>query len=279
LPWPGPFSQACGGAPPARLFPFCLPFDYNFLMHSDTVNQLLELNREFYQTFAPQFSATRQRLQPGVHRIISTLAPHARILDLGCGNGQLARSLQQQGFQGSYTGLDFSPQLLAHTPDETDLPAGFRFGTADLAQTGWENQPLVQALAPYDYIFAFAVLHHLPGSELRRTTLRAARTLVGPDGQFIHSNWQFLNSARLRARILPWAEVGLSDAQLEGGDYLLDWRAGGQGLRYVHHFSSQELHALAAESGFRVCEEFLSDGEGGRLGLYQRLVISDGAGC
>jgi len=53
------------------------------------------------------------------------------------------------------------------------------------------------------------------------------------------------------------------------GDYLLDWRSGGRGLRYVHHFDEAELNALAAASRFRVQETFYADGEGGRLGLYQ----------
>ncbi len=56
---------------------------------------------------------------------------------------------------------------------------------------------------------------------------------------------------------------------MDPGDYLLDWRRGGEGLRYVHHFSPEELAELAAETGFRVLETFWSDGEGGNLGLYQ----------
>jgi hypothetical protein len=37
----------------------------------------------------------------------------------------------------------------------------------------------------------------------------------------------------------------------------------------VHQFSEQELAELAESTGFRVVESFYSDGEGGRLGLYQ----------
>lgn len=238
-------------------------------MHSDTVNQLLELNREFYQTFATQFSATRQRIQPGVHRVIDTLPQHIRMLDLGCGNGELARVLQQKGFSGPYLGLDFSPPLLVDALKGHQPPDSFQFLTADLAHPGWAKHSLVQSIAPYEAIFAFAVLHHLPGAALRRATLHAVHALLAPGGRFIHSNWQFLNSARLRTRIVPWSELGLSIDQLDPNDYLLDWRAGGRGLRYVHHFSSEELRALADETGFLIRDEFLSDGEGGNLALYQ----------
>ena len=101
--------------------------------------------------------------------------------------------------------------------------------------------------------------------------------MLTASGRFIHSNWQFLNSERLRKRIHPWEEIGLSDSQVDPGDYLLDWRRGGFGLRYVHHFREGELNRLAAESGFKVVETFYSDGETGNLGLYQdwRMKIDE----
>ena len=66
-----------------------------------------------------------------------------------------------------------------------------------------------------------------------------------------------------------WERIGLTATDVDAGDYLLDWRRGGEELRYVHQFSEEELSALATESGFEVAETFYSDGEGGRLGLYQ----------
>jgi hypothetical protein len=50
---------------------------------------------------------------------------------------------------------------------------------------------------------------------------------------------------------------------------LLDWRSGGTGLRYVHHFSEGELITLAESSGFAVVETFYSDGKEGNLAIYQ----------
>jgi hypothetical protein len=92
---------------------------------------------------------------------------------------------------------------------------------------------------------------------------------MSPGGQLTLSNWQFLNSSRLAARIQPWDAVGLSASDVDPGDYLLDWKRDGAGLRYVHHFNPAELSELAARAGFLVMDSFLSDGEGGNLGLYQ----------
>jgi SAM-dependent methyltransferase len=233
-------------------------------MDSPTIQRLLSLNHQFYQTFAAPFSATRQRLQPGVLRLLPSILSAARILDLGCGNGELARQLHQRGFQGSYLGLDFSAGLLAEA--SSDLPpAHFHFLQVDLASPPW----LPDAEPPFDLALAFAALHHLPGASLRQQVITEIHRLLSPNGRFIHSNWQFLNSPRLVKRIQPWSAAGLDPALLEPGDYLLDWRQGGPALRYVHHFSAAELADLAAGCGFRMLDSFLSDGEGERLGLYQ----------
>jgi 2-polyprenyl-3-methyl-5-hydroxy-6-metoxy-1,4-benzoquinol methylase len=233
-------------------------------VNTTTLSRLLGLNRKFYQAFAAQFSTTRQRLQPGVTRLLEQIDVSANVLDLGCGNGELARQLARKGHSGSYTGLDFSPALLEVA--SIGHPSNFYFLQADLSSPDWD--PLLHA-GHYDAILAFAVLHHLPGVELRQQVLRKAKSLLAPQGCFIHSEWQFLNSTRLKARIQPWEAIGLAESDVDPGDYLLDWRQGGYGLRYVHHFSERELEGLAAQANFEVVKSFLSDGENGRLGLYQ----------
>ena len=80
------------------------------------------------------------------------------------------------------------------------------------------------------------------------------------------SVWDFLSSLRLRKRIVPWKNVGLDQQDVDAEDYLLDWRQGGTGFRYVHHFSGQELRSLAAQAGFLVLEEYQADRG---LGIYQ----------
>lgn len=236
----------------------------NLMMNSTVAHTLVELNRRFYAEFGKNFSATRQRIQPGARNIISRLEGNERILDLGCGNGELARALARGGFHGEYLGLDFSLPLLQ---DAESQPGAFPvyFRAVDLTSPDWA----LITTDNWSLITAFAVLHHIPSRELRLNILRQVHHLLAPGGRFVHSNWQFLNSETLKRRIQPWETVGLSAADVDQGDYLLDWRAGGSGLRYAHHFSAEELAQLAAETGFSVEESFLSDGENGRLGLYQ----------
>lgn len=254
-------------------------------MDSATAARLLEINREFYTRFGDSFSATRNRIQPGVRRVLEMLKGDEDILDLGCGNGELARELAKRGHRGSYLGVDFSLPLLREAESQ---PGHFsaRFVELDLTRFSvisdqssvighqsdcsspvTDNWSLLTG--HWSLIAAFAVLHHIPSTELRLNLLHVVRQLLKPEGRFIHSNWQFLNSEKLKARIQPWEAVSVSGSEVEAGDYLLDWRSGGRGLRYVHHFSEEELSELAERSGFRVSETFYSDGENGRLGLYQ----------
>jgi 2-polyprenyl-3-methyl-5-hydroxy-6-metoxy-1,4-benzoquinol methylase len=121
----------------------------------------------------------------------------------------------------------------------------------------------------WDAITSFAVLHHIPSYEIRLGILRVVHQLLSDNGRFFFSNWQFLNSEKLRARIKPWDVVAISESDVDAGDFLLDWRSGGEGLRYVHQFNETELSVLANAAGFLIKDIFYSDGEGGDLGLYQ----------
>jgi 2-polyprenyl-3-methyl-5-hydroxy-6-metoxy-1,4-benzoquinol methylase len=125
--------------------------------------------------------------------------------------------------------------------------------------------------APFDCAVVLAVLHHIPGYNLRERVLRDVAALLEPHGCLILSTWQFLDSSRMRRKIVDWAGVGIAEEALEPGDYLLDWKRGGSGLRYCHLVDKPEVERLAAESGLRVCETFRAGGREGDLSLFAVL--------
>lgn len=246
-------------------------------MQPDVIQQLLDINYQFYQTFGGAFAATRRRVQPGIRKVLETIPPVGYWLDLGCGSGALAQLWANQGRQGGYHGLDFSAVLLQ---EARDLLAGqnihaelnIQFTEADLLSKEW---PASVPRKRYDGVMCFAAMHHIPAYEQRIQLVRQVRELLMAGGLFIHSNWQFHHSPRLMARVQPWSQIGLQAENVEEGDTLLDWRYAlpGQseqvGYRYVHRFSEIEFARLAQAGGFEIKDQLESDGEGGRLGLYQ----------
>ena len=229
--------------------------------------RLIAINHEFYTHFGDSFSATRHRIQPGVRRVLGFFQGDESLLDLGCGNGELARQLARRGHRGPYLGVDFSLPLLRDAGSQSQHFSA-KFLQADLTRLA-EFRERLSMPAGWSVITAFAVLHHIPSRDMRLELLRTVRQLLKSDGRFILSNWQFLNSEKLKARVQPWEVAALSSSDVDEGDYLLDWRGGGKGLRYVHYFDEASLDELANDSGFRVINTFRSDGEGGNLGLYQ----------
>ncbi|MCB2209443.1 class I SAM-dependent methyltransferase [bacterium] len=243
-------------------------------MEQNIRQKLLEINDRFYDQFASSFSATRGRVQPGVRQLLPRLLAADHILDVGCGNGTLARALAAADFSGDYLGLDLSGGLLDAARDALGQPetGSYAFQQMDLADPDWTvslSDTKFNAIK-YDAITCFAVLHHLPGAEIRQNTVQTFHHLVEPDGFVVVSVWQWQNSPRLVERVLPWNKVNLSPNDLDEGDVLLDWRAAEQvGLRYVHTYSEESLTQLAEGAGFTVGENFFSDGKPGNLALYQ----------
>jgi tRNA (uracil-5-)-methyltransferase TRM9 len=242
-------------------------------MDPEVLQQIRSVNKEFYQTFADSFAETRGRLQPGVLRLMPEVLPARRLLDLGCGNGEFAAALLAQGFQGNYLGIDLSERMLAIANEIVEFSAQAAFlpaelGFIDLGEVIARDADR-QFRPPFDQATAFAMLHHIPGRVVRKNLMRELHHLMDEASWICLSVWNFMDSERLRARLVPWDTVGLSDEVVESDDYLIDWRRDGEGIRYVHHFSESELMDLAEQSGFLVLDTFYSDGETGTLGLYQ----------
>jgi 2-polyprenyl-3-methyl-5-hydroxy-6-metoxy-1,4-benzoquinol methylase len=242
-------------------------------MDEETVERLLALNREFYTAFAGAFAASRPISDPALTSILPYLPQRARVLDVGCGNGRLALLLAQERPGTTYVGVDAVPELVELARVQTDHLTGIsvEFHVADVSRPGWGG---VISGVLFDCAVALAVLHHIPSFDLRVQVLREIAGLLEPGGHLILSTWQFLDSARLRRKIVDWAEVDVVEESLEPGDYLLDWKREGRGLRYCHLVDLTEVERLAAESGFCVPRTFRAGGREGNLSLFSILKRS-----
>jgi tRNA (uracil-5-)-methyltransferase TRM9 len=237
-------------------------------MNLRAARRLVRLNAEFYQTFAAEFAEARTALQPGIRRALAAIASARSVLDLGCGDGRVPQTLAGQDWAGDYLGVDASAALLerARARDLGGVRAEFR--QADLATALWAARLPRQQ---FDAALLLAVLHHIPGAYWRTRLLRQAGSLLAPGGWLVISTWQFLDSARLREKIVPWEHAGLRATDVGPEDYLLDWRRGGEGLRYAAALDEAALRGLAEAAGLRVEETYRSDGRTGTLSMYAVL--------
>jgi len=239
-------------------------------VNSETVAKLQTLNEQFYASFADAFSDSRPIQDPALVCILPYIPYGARVLDVGCGNGRLARLLDKERPRATYVGVDLAPDLIriarGATRDLTHVAASFL--VADITQPGWYT---TLPGAPFDCTVSLAVLHHIPSFRLRAQVVQALADTVRAGGTVILSAWQFLNSPRVRRKIVPWSEACIVEDDLEPSDYLLDWKRAGRGLRYCHLIEKHEIEQLADISHLRVRAQFLSGGREGNLGLFAIL--------
>ena len=237
-------------------------------MDTAAAQQLLMLNQRFYHTCAAAYAQTRGPAQRGLAPILPYLPPAPTVLDLGCGNGRLARFLAHHRAGLTYVGVDGSSPLLAAAHRAVAGLPGVTasFVQADLTQPGWtDGLPAM----PYDAVCVLAVVHHLPGFARRVRFLHDARRGLSAAGVLVVSYWQFLDDPVQRAKVVPWESAGIDPAQVDAGDALLGWARGVAGLRYCHHVDAVEAAALAEAAGLRVLETYGADGRSRRANLFQ----------
>jgi len=246
-------------------------------MKPELVEQLNQINREFYSTFAASFSETRSESARELERILPYIAQGARVLDIGCGNGRIAAMLSRRQRAVVYVGVDSSAEMIARCKmqanvkwQEADQIPSIKFFVADIMQPDWARC-LVGEPVLFDCVLMLAVLHHIPGQDTRLRILQQVCDLLAPQGLVIASTWQFLENERMRKKIVPWSTVGIDERELEPGDKLLSWKRGGTGLRYCHWIGEEEMCMLAAAAGLAVAETFRAGGHEGNLSLYMVL--------
>ncbi len=207
-------------------------------MKVDEAIKIMEQSRQTYDKIATDFSRTRSSVWES--KAFGQYAQDGdKVLDLGCGNGRLLELFQDRPID--YVGCDNSELLLKIAQQKYP---GNKFVLTDGI-----NLPFVDN--EFDKIFCIAVLHHIPGDELRRKFLKEARRVLKKDGRLIISSWYLwptIKHAPLFLKYFLKKIFGLS--LLDWGDVFKPW--GKMGRRYLHHFTKTGLKKLLEETGFSI---------------------------
>jgi demethylmenaquinone methyltransferase/2-methoxy-6-polyprenyl-1,4-benzoquinol methylase/phosphoethanolamine N-methyltransferase len=113
---------------------------------------------------------------------IASLRPGERVLDVGCGTGDLALAAAKRvGLQGAVCGIDASPEMI----DVASRKARSIAGSVGLAQ--FKVEP-VEALSfpdeSFDVVLSSLMMHHLPG-DLKRRALAEIRRVLRSGGRLV----------------------------------------------------------------------------------------------
>jgi SAM-dependent methyltransferase len=219
-------------------------------MDKQTQKNLLNLVKSSYEEIADQFNETRKKyLWPELIELTKKIKAGDKILDVGCGNGRLLEAFKDKKID--YLGIDSSDNLITHAKN---LHSKNKFIIADILDLG--KIPEIN----FDYVFSVAVLHHLPGQNLRIASLRQLKNKVAENGKIIIVVWNLWSQPKLRKLIFKFAllkliKKNLPAGRMDFGDILFDWKnPNGEtaSRRYYHAFTKRGLKKIIKKAGLRI---------------------------
>ena len=218
---------------------------------------LLSIVANGYEDIAESFNETRKKnMKAMVYIIVENIKikDGDRILDLGCGNGRFLDVLikEKKEINYFYLGIDNSSKLINYAKNA--YKQNFKIvNIVDLNKMKEDN---------FDYIFSWAVFHHLPGSKIRLKFLESVYKKIKTDGLFVFSVWK-LRSRKdfFKLALTSFFNQLLKFRIINFGDLIFNWKGnknGDQKARYYHAFSENSLKKLISKTSFKV-EKFLED--------------------
>jgi ubiquinone/menaquinone biosynthesis C-methylase UbiE len=214
-------------------------------MDKKTQQQLLKLVKKNYQEIAAEYDRTRRKTTTPLWQKMDEYARKVssgnRILDVGCGNGKLLEFLPANI---DYLGIDSSKKMIEISASR--FP-GKKFKTADILELQKLNE------TDFDEIFCIAVIHHLPGQDLRIRALQNMAEKLNPGGKIIITAWNLWSQKKFRKLLFKNLALKLLGGnKMEIGDIVFDWKGSNKqtaSKRYYHAFTKKEFKKIIKKAG------------------------------
>jgi len=206
--------------------------------------KILDEVRQSYNKIAEDFSRTRYFVWEEFKPPAEYANEGDKILDLGCGNGRFIELFRGKNIE--YVGIDISQKLIEIARQK--YPNG-NFQIFDGLKIPFPDNY-------FDNIFCIAVLHHIPGSELRQEFLREARRVLKPSGKLILSTWYLWQKDTFWSLLFKFTlKKIIGKSPLDFFDTMEPW--GKISERYFHNFRKGELKRLIKKVGFETEKFFV----------------------
>jgi SAM-dependent methyltransferase len=198
-------------------------------------------SRNDWTRFDPSSIPTKTELGPLEEWFSRTPGAGKKVLDLGCGVGEVSLRLAKRGF--SVVGVDINEEALERARKLS--PHGV-FHKRDVAAA--EGLHLEEA--PFDVVVCQLVISIVGGPDERRSLVRNAWEALSPGGRL------YLSASGVSDDINPgYARLYEEDYPVTGERHTYCSRdASGRVLYETHHFTAEELRSLLETAGFEELE-------------------------
>ncbi|MDP3042910.1 MAG: class I SAM-dependent methyltransferase [bacterium] len=250
-------------------------------MDKQTQKKLLEIVKRNYEEIAEDFSETRKKhLWPELLQLTQDIKNGDKILDVGCGSGRLLEVFKDRDIK--YIGIDSSEKLI-DIAQKSKIPGhAARSGAGKNQKSKFIICDILELSKipeiSFDYVFSVAVLHHLPGEDLRVAALKQLKNKIKPEGKIIITVWNLWSQKKFRKIIIRTellklfnklklmfrrkrsgksqiAECRALSISGDFGDIIFDWKnSKGEktSRRYYHAFRKRELKKITKKAGLRI---------------------------
>ncbi len=237
-------------------------------MDKQTQQNLLALVKKSYEDIAEEFDTTRQKhLWPELLKLAGQVKDGQSVLDVGCGNGRLVEAFKEKAVY--YLGVDSNKKLiesaktrwLPNVECRTCLPVGkvsnVEFKLGDILELDKIEEK------DFDYVFCVAVLHHLPGVDLRVQALKQLKEKLKPNGKIILTVWNLWSQPKFRKLIFKFSILKLfgrnrrlgGASKIDFGDILFSWK-NNLGVeisqRYYYAFTKAGLKKVVRKAKLKI---------------------------
>jgi len=218
-------------------------------MDKQTQKELLNIVGRNYEEIAEHYNETRKKhlspLWDELKKICDLVEDWQSVLDVGCGNGRLLELFKDKKI--NYLGIDSSKELIGFAKKRFPEYKFIEGNILDLGEIKEIN---------FNYVFSIAVLHHLPGKDLRVKALRQLKNKVKEDGRIVITVWAMWGQEKFRKIIIKFILLKLiGKNKMDVGDILFDWKnSKGEVIskRYYHAFRKRELKKIVKKAGLKI---------------------------
>ena len=230
---------------------------------------IISETRRNYNIIAKEWNISRSIPSLIKIKLLRNIAKGFSVLDIGCGNGLMADEAIKRG--GRYFGSDISVKLIMEAKKKNVVNIKnkkAKFFVADAVDLPFKKNQ-------FDFIFSFAVIHHIPSVELREKFLKEIFRVLKTGSKAVITSWNLLEKWACKKYDIKNQLKKISDGY-DSGDVCVPWKGtrGKEVMRYLHYFTADELKSLAKSAGLKKIKIEYYDRFGKKKKNSETIVLS-----